>query len=129
MTKVKKYYSKDCDAYRLSHEEKRDALYELLNEHELCENEYVTIYEYTPVKIHPNSYKVLDCLLENLDEEYGWEDGDAFEPTERMVEAEKAFIEVIKNEYDPMSYEQTGEETKTLKEWFKLFGDYYEKNN
>ena len=61
----------------------------------------------------------LKYVLEGLDEEYGSPDSDT-EPTEKMVDAEKTFIDVVLSEYKVWTVKPTGESvTVNALEWTK----------
>ena len=59
---------------------------------------------------------LLEYILERLDEEYGYADGYT-EPTEAMIDAEKAFIGVILSEYKPWTCEIVERKTINVQEW------------
>jgi len=68
----------------------------------------IKVYEYERIPISLDPQRVLDDVIEILDEDYADPDGDDTVPTERMVEASKRFVEVIKEEYVPTLYSPTG---------------------
>ena len=62
--------------------------------------EKLTVYGYAPVVATVRRGMVLDNLLEHLDSEYGVEFRDAMEPTDRMREAERVFVETVLSLYE-----------------------------
>jgi hypothetical protein len=57
-------------------------------------------------------------LLEHLDDEYGGnEAAEKTRPSDKMLEAEKAFLDVVLSEYKPYWCEPVAEKTINTKEW------------
>jgi hypothetical protein len=79
----------------------------------------ITMYEYAPMK--PTLSKCgspLERVLEQLDEEYGDPNGDGYEVTEAMKEAEQVFLKAVLAQYRPWACEQTGKKiTVNALEW------------
>ncbi len=53
--------------------------------------------------------RALEGVLDDLDEDYGYDAGDSTEPTEAMLEAARMFVEAVCREYVPWACERTGE--------------------
>jgi hypothetical protein len=124
------FWTCDDTVERLDHEDKDDAIEEyldgLLGPHmtvaeviaalpeELEVFGYARMEATLPYHTHP-----LEDLLLALDEEYGDPDGPDREPTPEMIEAEKAFLAVVLEEYQPWACEQVCTETVNTMEWVK----------
>lgn len=61
----------------------------------------------------------LDDVLTRLDEEYGDPDGDGTKSTPRMLEAERAFIAAVLDDYQSWACEQTHSETVNVADWVR----------
>ncbi len=62
---------------------------------------------------------ILERCLEELDEEYGNPDGEPAKPTEAMVAAERAFLEVLKREYTPWACEEVCRKEVNVAAWVR----------
>ncbi len=93
-------------------------------------------YQDYPIKVHvfrpmeaigsPTDYaiRILEELLETLDDEYGDPDGDNTKPTKKMREASLELAKVMKEEYVSWMCEPTGEVLEFSKEdALKIVGD------
>ena len=74
----------------------------------------ILVFERRKVCCEPGD--VLERVLEEFDEEYGNPDGEYTEPTEKMKEAAKAFVEVVETEYISWQCNPTGETIEFTKE-------------
>jgi len=87
-----------------------------LREAELPET--ITVFGYALMNVDTHLLNPLQMALEFLDEEYGNPDGvDWSKPTERMIDAEKEFLKVIKEEYTPWACERVTSKEINLQEW------------
>jgi len=80
----------------------------------------IRIYEYKPKEIFGKNYykNFLENFLEDLDQEYADPDADFTKPTEKMLEAAKCFIDIMREEYINFWLEKTG-----------VVREYQDKNN
>lgn len=81
----------------------------------------VTVCEFRPMKPKYNgARRVVERVLEDLDEDYGDPDGDGSRPTPAMLAAAETFIAAVLAEYRGWSCEPTGERvTVNALEWTK----------
>lgn len=120
---MEKFYTCDECAERLNYTDPEEAVYDEISGNEsLFQDDEITLYEHTPMTIPDSRFEVLERLLESLDEDFGDPDGEYSKPTPGMIQAEKAFIEAMKQEYQVWSCEQTGKQTKTVYDWCMEFG-------
>jgi hypothetical protein len=77
----------------------------------------ITLYGFEPMKVIPSRCNPLECLLDDLDEEYGNPDGDRPAASSKMKDAEKAFIEAVVAEYRPWAHERTWECEVDVEAW------------
>lgn len=61
----------------------------------------------------------LECLLEALNEEYGPPDDEPNAPTQKMQEAEAAFIATVLAEYEPWACEEVCSEEINVEVWVR----------
>lgn len=69
----------------------------LTNEDDAAET--VTVWGYARMEVKVDVDRLLESVIEPLDEELGDPDGDYTEPTAAMLEAAKAFAKVVEKEY------------------------------
>ena len=73
----------------------------------------VKVYVFEPMdaigEVDVYAKRILEDILENLDEDYGDPDGDIFEPTQKMKDAALKLAIVMKQEYVNFICELTGE--------------------
>ncbi len=84
----------------------------------------IQVYKRMDVKHHADKIAelVLEVALERLDEEYSDPDQDGTKPTPMMLEAARAFAEVVTEDYVTWACEPTGEKiTVTLEQAKKMF--------
>lgn len=79
--------------------------------------EKITIAGFSPMELNLNPGDVLDSLLERLDEDFSNPNGDATVATEKMKEAEKAFLAVIKAEYDVWTCKEVCRKEINVEDW------------
>lgn len=129
----------DCvpDKERLYHSDREDAiedhLDQMLNPKMTAADvlaalpEKVTVYGWARTEVDRAklakllSESALEDLLERLDEDYGDPDGDPTDPTEKMQQAEAAFIRVVLDEYVPWSCEKVCEEEVDVEAWVRRY--------
>lgn len=111
------------DPETLTHTDMHEAIEEWV-ENELWESniyaipDTVTVTGYARMEISTHLLNPLEHVLEYLDEEFGSPfDSNWTEPTERMKEAEKAFLQVIKEEYVSWACEPVTSETINVRDW------------
>ena len=104
---------------RLQYSDKEDVIEAILEDFDELP-ETIEVCGYARMNINlGGAYGPLERILESLDEEYGDPDGDGSEPTEAMKEAEKAFMAVIAQEYEPWACEEIARETVNVTDWIK----------
>jgi len=81
--------------------------------------EKITICGYARMPISTELFHPLENILDDLDEEYGDPGGDPFEPTEKMKEAERTFLEVVQQEYEPWACEEVCRKEVIVADWVK----------
>lgn len=99
----------DCteDAERLHHESDEAAVDAFLDDMEKGERPTsVTVYGWKKMPVEVDGLRVLEGVLETLDEEHGDPDGDAAVPNEAMEAAARAFAEVVEREFQSWSCER-----------------------
>jgi len=101
------FWSCDDNDETLSYTDMDEAVEAYLDEHHVEGPLKVYGYSRMEVRYNGGSYGPLEKLLEDLDEEYGSPDDEADDPTEKMREAEAAFIEAVLAEYVPWACETT----------------------
>jgi len=110
------YWSCDPDAERLQADTPDEAIEEFLDcvdQEDWPENLMAVGYAPMSVSHHePNPVRVLDDVLERLDEDYADPDGDPTEPTEIMIAAAKAFCAEVRAHYVPFACQSTGEKVE-----------------
>ena len=67
----------------------------------------VRVYKFKPMNIYINSDRILENLIETLDDEYGNPDGSNTAITENMRESAIQFADAIKSEYRSFMCEKT----------------------
>jgi hypothetical protein len=83
----------------------------------------ITVIGYAPMEVSTHHLNPLEHVLEYLDEEYGDPDGAGWsKPTERMKEAERGFLRVVKEEYVSWSCEEVARKTINVREWRREYG-------
>lgn len=81
------------------------------------------VYSFTPAKVNIDEDRILDYVLEGLDEEYSDPDGDYANKTEEMKTATSKFAQSMKQEYTPWLCSLTGEKISYSEvEVFKILG-------
>lgn len=100
----------------LSHETVDEAVESFLED---CDQfpETIEIRGYARMQPSPDVLRPLEDLLEYLDEEYGDPDGPPTEATAKMKEAERAFINVVLQDYSSWACEQVTTEIILVNEW------------
>lgn len=81
--------------------------------------ETITLYGFEPMEVIPSGCNPLECLLDDLDEEYGNPEGRSTVATEKMKAAEKVFIAAVVAEYHPWAHERTWECEVDVEAWVK----------
>lgn len=81
--------------------------------------EKLTVYGYAPCVAKVPKGRVLECLLTDLDSEYGAEFSDGTEPTKRMLEAEEAFVGAVLAEYGMQTCEVLETVVIDVQDWVK----------
>lgn len=76
----------------------------------------VTLNVYTKSKIEYYSLNILDNIIENLEEKYGNPDNE-FIITDRLNAAEKEFVKILIEEYEPWVCHHKYSEILNLHEW------------
>ena len=112
----------DCREYaeQLSHGDIEEAVENYLDGlYQKDWPETLTVFGHVRMKPLDEEFSDLERLLETLDEEYGDPDGDGPEQTPAMIEAEKAFIEVMRKEYHVWACEQVTTREINVQEWVK----------
>lgn len=107
------------DRENLRYSTESDAIEGILDDLEKPFPEIIEIAGFARMVPSEGYFCILDDVLERLDEEFGDPDGDHFEPTPAMKEAEKAFVEVIRREYKPWMCEEVCRKTINVAEWIK----------
>ena len=77
----------------------------------------VRVFRKMRVRVEGLADRLLESLLEDLDEDYGDPDGftsNPTEPTDSMKAAAKQFVEAVVKEYKVWACEPTGEAIKTV---------------
>ena len=102
------------DSERLIHRTPDEAIEEMLDQVPCPIDDFgeVVVAEYAPMKCSADAERVLERLLESLDDEYGDPDGDYTEPTDSMKQAAEAFVRAVVAEYTPWACEPTGNEVR-----------------
>ena len=81
--------------------------------------EKITICGYARMSISTELFHPLENILDDLEEEYGNPWGDPFEPTEKMKEAERTFLEIVQQEYTPWACEEVCRKEIVVANWVK----------
>ena len=91
-------------------------------EHYNPQPETMTALQYKPMKVSLDSIRVLEDVLEALDEEHGDPESNGSDgpPTDKMEKAAAQFCKIIEAEYVAWNCEQTGETvTVNTAEWVR----------
>lgn len=91
--------------------------------------ETVKVYGYKRMKLRndPNPERILEDLLERIDEEHGNPE-EATEPTQAMKAAAETFAYVVRSEYVVWACERTHEATVNIEAWVRAYRpDWLEK--
>lgn len=84
--------------------------------------ETVEVTGYARRTVDRKELQPLTLLLEYLDDEYGGnEAAEKTYPSDKMLEAEKAFLNVVLAEYSPYWCEPVAEKTINTKEWIEEY--------
>ena len=85
------------------------------------EPETIEVVRYRPMtpSIGNLPSRVLDTLLEYLDQEYGDPEGDAPDETEKMRELAEVFVRDVLREYEPWACEPIDSEIVNVAEWVR----------
>lgn len=107
----------DCnDPERLIHDSPDEAIKEYLaNIPGDSLPETITLTGY--VRMEPPDVNVLEGLLERFDEECGDPDGGYSKPTPAMLEAEEAFLAIVRSEYKSWACEDVYSEEVNVAAW------------
>jgi hypothetical protein len=107
----------ECES--LSAETLDEAVGEMLDGYDPPLPAQIEVCGYDPMDVTKDieHYPILQIMLEHLDEEYGNPDGPDDTSTPAMVEAERAFREVIKREYRPWGCQVVCRRTVDVAAW------------
>lgn len=78
-------------------------------------------YKRMPVSYHHQ--RIVDVMLEQLDDEYGGPDGDYTKPTAAMLEAGRVFVSAVLAEYKTWACEEVYREVVNVEEWVRAHPD------
>lgn len=116
------YWSCNPEIERLTHESMEAAVEWHLDALTLdLWPEEMFVYGFARMEISPEQLREapLEHILERLDEEYADPEGSYSEPTKKMREAERAFIDAVLEEYEPWMCEQVTEVKIKVLPWVR----------
>ena len=112
------FWATDDGEEHLTHETEDEAISDYLDDsHDEDKPDSVMLYGYARMKVPDGWANPLEIMIENLDDEFGSDDGDPTEITDTMRAAEKAFVSAVLSEYTVWACEVVTTKEIDLRQW------------